>query len=138
VERSKNDNYGLSCAEIQQAECPRCGAALGDLCNWSKDKHLISAERQARQEAGRSHYERMAVAHGHAPQAAVKIAEANRAQEAGQELHPAIALVRCPEHDAPRGSRCPDGRGYCLPRQRKLMLVAVRRARRQRKLQAVS
>ena len=120
----------------QAAECPKCKAPLGELCDWRKDKHLSRAERQARRDAGRSHYERMMAAYGHSDSAAVKIAEANRTQEAGHELHPAIARVNCPEHDAPRGTRCPVARGYCPARLHKLVLVAVRRARRQRKAQA--
>jgi hypothetical protein len=58
------------------AECPRCGAPAGmdSLCDWSKDRHLIPGERQARHDASRSHYERMMAAYGHSPSAAVKIA----------------------------------------------------------------
>jgi hypothetical protein len=76
----------------------------------------------------------MMAAYGHSAGAAAKIAEANRGNPENvwtHELPPAVVLVNCPVHEMPRGIRCPVGQGYCQARNRKLVLVAVKRPRRQ-------
>jgi hypothetical protein len=135
VGRSKTHGNGLTREQIRAAaDCPRCNVSAGEdsLCDWSKDTHLIRAERAARTVAGRSHYQRMLAAYGHSPEAADRIADANRPGNVWtHELPPAVVLVNCPVHEVPRGTRCPVGQGYCQARSRKLVLVAVKRSKRQ-------